>query len=155
MSAMTGKTTVRGDFGNPTGTGYAVITVENLEDADAETAATSMDTFVDSLKSGGFTGCNVADTRITINVPQTAAKPGASVDIDDQLIVFFKDGTKAEKPRRLTISGIDPDSALLVEGDAGKRLSDAGKTTLAGYLDTLFGWTSQAVVLVGKFRTKY
>lgn len=155
MSAMTGKVTLRGDFGNPSGTGYAVLTVENLESADAETAATAMDTFADSLKTGGFTGCNVADTRVTITVPQVAAKPGTSIDIDDQLVVTFKDGTAAEKPRRLTISGMDPDSSLLVEGDAGKRLSDAGKVTLAGYLDTLFGWTNQAVVLQGKFKTKY
>ena len=155
MSAMTGKTTVRGDFGNPTGTGYAVITVENLESANAEAGATAMDTFVDSLVTGGFTECNVADTRITINVPQVAAKPGAAVNVDDQLVVLFKDGSKAEKPRRLTITGIDPDSALLAAGDAGKRLTDAGKTTLAGYLNTLFGWTDKAVVLSGKFKTKY
>ena len=155
MSAMTGKTLLRGDFGNPTGSGYALLTVENLESADAATGAAAMDAFADNLVLGGFTECNVADTKVTITVPQVAAKPAASVSVDDQLVVMFKDGTKAEKPRRLTITGIDPDSALLIEGDSGKRLSDAGKTTLAGYIDTLFGWTAQAVVLSGKFKTKY
>ena len=155
MSAMTGKVLLRGDFGNPTGTGYAILTVENLESADAATAATAMDTFADSLVTGGFTECNVADKKITITVPQVAAKPGTGVNVDDQLVVSFKKGSAAEKPRKLTISGIDPDSALLTASDAGKRLSDAGKATLAGYLDTLFGWTTEAVVLQGKFKTKY
>lgn len=155
MSAMTGKTLVRGDFGNPTGSGYALITVENLESADAATGAAAMDTFVDSLKTGNFTACNVADTKVTITVPQVAAKPGTSVSVDDQLVVMFKDGSSAEKPRRLTITGCDPDSAILEEGDAGKRLSDAGKVTLAGYINTLFGWVDKAVVLSGKFKTKY
>jgi len=155
MSAMTGKTTVRGDFGNPTGSGYAVVTVENLESADAAAGAAAMAAFVGGLKTGGFTACNVADTKITITVPQVAAKPGASVSVDDQLVVSFKDGSKAEKPRKLTITGMDPDSALLAEGDAGKRLTDAGKVALAALIDTLFGWTAKAVVLSGKFKTKY
>lgn len=146
---MRGVTQLRGDFGNPTGTGYAKIRVDNLESADAATALTDMDTFADSLKSGGFTDCNVGNTKVTVFSGINAAKPAADVNVDSELIVMFRKGTE-EQVRRLTIPGIDPASALLEADSAGLRLTAAGAATLAGYLDTLFGWVTQAVVISGK-----
>lgn len=150
---MKGRVQIRGDFGNPKGTGYAKLSVDNLESADAATALTDMDTFVDSLKTGGFTDCNVGNTTVTVFSGQLAAKPGASVNVDSQLVVLFRKGTE-EQVRRLTISGIDEASALLENTSAGKRLTTAGATTLAGYIDTLFGWTAQAVIIEGKHLIK-
>lgn len=150
---MKGVVQVRGDYGNPNGTGYAKISVDNLESADAATALTVMDTFVDSLKTGGFTGCNVGKTSVTVEALQGADKPAADVSIDDQLIVSYTKSTEG-KARTLTISGIDPDSALLTPKSEGRRLTDAGIATLEGYINTLFGWTGLAKISVGKFVSK-
>ena len=150
---MKGVVQVRGDIGNPSGSGFGKIVVDNLESADAATGLTDMDTFADSLVSGGFTECNVGDVSVTTYTIQTPIKPAADVNIDSQLHVTYR--KKSEQGiRRLTISGMDPASALLGSLSEGKRLTDAGKTTLEGYLDTLFGWTSEAVVLVGKHMIK-
>lgn len=151
--AMKGITTIRGDFGNPTGTGYAKITVDNLESADVATALTNMDTFVDALKTGAFTAANVGKTAVTQEVLQSADKPAADVSVDDQLIVVFEKASEGTA-RRLTIPGCDPDSAVLTAKSEGRRLTDAGATTLEGLLDTLFGWTDEASVRVGKFISK-
>lgn len=150
---MKGSTQLRGDLGNPRGTGYAKLVVDNLESADAATALTDMDTFVDSLVTGGFTECNVGNTTVTVFSGQKADKPVADVNVDSQLIVTFKKGTEQQN-RRLTISGMDPASALLESTSAGKRLTVAGAATLEGYIDTLFGWTLQANVIEGKWLVK-
>lgn len=146
---MRGTVQLRGDFGNPTGSGYAKLRVDNLESADAATALTDMDTFADSLVTGGFTECNVGNTKVSVFSGQVAAKPGASVNVDAQLIVVFRKGSE-EQTRKLTIPGIDIGSALLEEDSAGLRLTTAGAATLAGYIDTLFGWTAQATIVSGK-----
>jgi len=147
---MRGNTQLRGDFGNPKGTGLASIKVDNLESADAATAITDMDTFCDSLKTGLFTACNVGDTAVTSGTSQTATKPGAAVNIDSQIIVVWKKKTESSY-RRLTIPGVAYDSTVLEAADSGKRLTDAAKTTLEGYLNTLMGWTLEAVVISGKW----
>lgn len=150
---MKGTTQVRGDIGNPRGTGYAKVVVDNLESADAATGLTDMDAFVDSLVTGGFTDCNVGNTTVTVFAGINAAKPGTGVNVDSQLVCTFRKGTE-QQVRKLTISGIDPDSILLEDTSAGRRLTTAGQTTLAGYIDTLFGWTAQAVVIEGKHLIK-
>lgn len=150
---MKGQVQMRGDFGNPAGTGIAKLVVDNLESADAATALTDMDTFADSLVTGGFTECNVGDVAVTVKTVQYADPPAADVNVDAQLFVTFRKKTDATT-RRLTISGIDPASALLESATEGKRLTAAGKTTLEGYLDTLFGWTDEAVVITGKLIIK-
>ena len=150
---MKGIVQIRGDYGNPNGTGYAKVSVDNLESADAATALTDMDTFVDSLVTGGFTECTVGKSSVTIEALQSADKPGADVSVDDQLIVTFEKASEG-KTRTLTISGMDPDSALLTAKSEGRRLSDSGITTLEGYLNTLFGWVGEASIRVGKFVSK-
>lgn len=150
---MKGTVQLKGDFGNPAGTGLAKLVVDNLESADVATALTDMDTFADSLVTGGFTECNVGDVSVVDTTLQYADPPAADVNVDSQLICTFRKKTEAGT-RKLTISGIDPASALLESLSEGKRLTAAGKTTLEGYLDTLFGWTDEAVVIVGKYLTK-
>lgn len=150
---MKGIVTLRGDFGNPAGTGLAKLVVDNLESADAATALTDMDTFADSLVTGAFTECNVSDVAVTVKTTQYADAPAADVNVDSQLWVTYRKKTDATV-RRLTISGLDPASAILESATEGKRLTTAGKTTLEGYLDTLFGWLDEAVVISGKLITK-
>lgn len=150
---MKGSVQLRGDYGNPSGTGLGKLVVDNLESADAATALTAMDTFVDSLVTGNFTECNVGDVSVTVYTTQFTVKPAADVNIDSQLVVHFRKKTDSTI-RKLTISGIAEDSTVLEATDAGKRLTDAGKTTLEGYLDILFGWTTEAVVLYGKMLVK-
>lgn len=150
---MKGSVQLRGDFGNPSGSGIAKLVVDNLESADAATALVDMDTFADNLVLGGFTECNVGDVSVTQKTVQYADAPAADVNVDSQLFVTFRKKTDATT-RRLTISGIDPASVLLESATEGKRLTTAGKTTLEGYLDTLFGWTDEAVVITGKLIIK-
>jgi hypothetical protein len=123
--------------------------VDNLESADAATALTDMDTFADNLKTGGFTDCNVGNTKVSVFSGQNAAKPAANVNVDALLIVVFRKGTE-EQVRKMTIPGIDVGSTLLEEDSAGLRLTTAGAATLAGYIDALFGWSAQAVIISGK-----
>lgn len=150
---MKGTVQLRGDYGNPAGTGIAKLVVDNLEDATVALALVSMDTFADSLKTGLFTGCNVGDTSVVDYAVQFVAKPASSINIDRQLVVHFRKKTDSTI-RKLTISGIADDSTVLEAAAVGERLTDAGKTTLEGYLDTLFGWTAEAVVLYGKVLQK-
>lgn len=150
---MKGSVQVRGDLGNPKGTGYAKIVVDNLESADAATALTDMDTFVDALVAGSFSDCVVGNTTVTVFAGKVAAKPAAGVNVDSQLIVTFRKGAE-QQTRKLTISGIDPADAILEDTSAGRRLTAAGATTLEGHIDTLFGWTGEAVVIEGKHLIK-
>ena len=151
---MNGQVKLIGDSGNPDDTGEAKLVVNNLESADVATALTDMDTFADSLKSGSFTGCNVADVSVTETTPQYQSKPATGINIDRQLVVLFRKKTEPET-RKLTISGIATGSSVLEQTAQGERLTAAGKVTLAGYLDTLFGWTTEAVVKSGKVIQKY
>lgn len=150
---MKGVVILRGDYGNPTGTGIAKLVVDNLESADAATGLTDMDTFADSLVTGDFTDCAVSDVSVTVKTIQFADKPGASVNVDRQLVVHFRKKDD-DTVRRLTVSGIGPSATVLEAAQEGERLTAAGKTTLEGYLDTLYGWTDQAVVLYGKVLQK-
>jgi len=151
---MKGQVTMICDYGNPDDTGEAKLVVDNLESADAATGLTDMDTFADSLKTGLFTGANVSDVSITVTTPQYQDKPATGCNADAQLVVLYrKKDTKGT--RKMTISGIAEDSAVLEATAQGKRLTAAAKVTLAGYIDTLFGWTTQAVVKSGKYVVKY
>jgi hypothetical protein len=109
--AMTAVTQVRGDFGNPKGTGYASIRFEGIEAEDEAAALVAMDTFVDALKGAAFTAANVGNTSITSYALQSAAKPAANVNIDSQLVVLWRHSSEV-RPRRLTIPGIAPGSAV-------------------------------------------
>ncbi len=150
---MKGVVQLVGDYGNPFGTGVAKITIDDMESADAATALTDIDTFCDSLVTGFFTACAVGDVHVTVKTVQFKAKPGTSTNVDRQLICHFRKKTD-DTVRKLTISGIADDASVLEEVDAGERLNSAAKLTLAGYLDTLFGWTTEAVVLYGKVLQK-
>ncbi len=150
---MKGVAQLLGDYGNPFGTGLAKIVIDDMESADAATALTDLDTFVDSLVTGFFTACAVGDMHVTVKTVQFKDKPATNTNVDRQLIVHFRKKTD-DQVRKLTISGIADGAAVLEEADAGERLTSAGKLTLAGYLDTLFGWTTEAVVLYGKVLQK-
>ena len=150
---MKGTAQLRGDYGNPYGTGIAKLVVDNLESLDAATALTDMDTFADSLVTGDFTDCNVGDISVTSKTVQFVDKPAASVNVDRQLVVHYRKKTD-DAIRKLTISGIGASATVLEATDDGERLTAAGKITLEGFLDTLFGWVDEAVVLYGKVLQK-
>lgn len=150
MGQMNAVTQVRGDFGNPKGTGYAKIRIEDLEAADVAAALTAMDTFVDALKVADFTDCSVGNTSVTEWALQGAAKPAADVNVDSQLVVSWRHSSEL-RPRRLTIPGIDPDSSLLESKDGGRRLTTAGAATLQGLIETMMGWgPGECVIIDGK-----
>ena len=148
---MKGIVQVRGDIGNPRGTGYAKIAVDNLESADAASALTAIDTFVDALVGGGFTACNVGNSSVTVFALQGAAKPGTGVNVDGQLVVKWRNAAE-RKFRTLTIPGCDYDSAVLEDRDAGRRLTTAGAASLSALIETLMGWgVGECVIIDGKW----
>lgn len=147
---MNAQTQVRGDIGNPKGTGYAKIRIEDIEAENAAAALVAMDTFVDALKGADFTDCNVGNTSVTEHALQGAAKPASDVNVDSQLVVTWRHSTEL-RPRRLTIPGIDPASTLLESKDGGRRLTTAGAATLAGLIETMMGWgLGECVIIEGK-----
>lgn len=150
---MKGIVQLRGDYGNPYGTGVAKLVVDDLESLDAATALTDMDTFADALVTGDFTDANVGDVSVTVKTTQFATMPGASVNVDRQLVVHYRKKTD-DSVRKLTISGIGTAGTIIEKVDKGERLNATGRATLEGYLDTLFGWTAEAVVLYGKVLQK-
>ena len=151
---MKGIVQLRGDYGNPKDTGLSKLVVEDLESADVPTGLTDMDTFADGLKTDGFTACNVGDVTVSEITIQFQDKPGANVNVDRQLVCHFRKKTD-NTVRKLTISGVPYTTGANFEGKpGGERISEAGKTALEARLDTLFGWTDEAVVLSGKVLQK-
>lgn len=145
-----------GDYGNPFETGVAKLTVEGLNGTDVATDLAAMDTFADSLKTGFFTACEVSDVSITETTEQFKAKPGTSTNVDRQLVCDFRLITN-KRVRKLTISGVADDASVLEKAQKGERLTEAGKTTLAGYMNTLFGYdglTEGVIILRGKVLQK-
>jgi len=152
--SMNAVTQLRGDFGNPKGTGYASIRFEDIEAADEAAALIAMDTFVDALKGANFTAANVGNTSITSYALQSAAKPAANVNVDSQLVVMWRHSSEI-RPRRLTISGIAPTSPVLEEKDAGVRMTAAASLVLQGLIETLQGWLlGECVIIEGKYLVK-
>ena len=150
---MNGSAQLLGDGGNPSGSGLATLKVFNLESADAATGLADIDAFADSLKTGGFTGCNIGDVACTIKDAQYQEPPAADINIDRQLVVTFKNKDEIAT-RKLTIPGIAKTATVVELVDGGERITAAAKATLEGYLDTLFGWTDKAVVVTGKVMQK-
>ena len=152
MPIFKGVTQLRGEFGNPDGSGLAKLVVDNLDLADADTAEAAMQTFAAALKTGNFTQANVGKTNVTQSDNLSAVK-AIGVDVDDQLVVTYeKSGTKGV--RTITVSGCDQDSVVLEAKDAGRRLTSAAATALEVLLNALHGWESLARVKVGKFISK-
>lgn len=151
---MNAVTQIRGDFGNPKGTGYASIRVEDIEAEDEAAALVAMDTFVDALKGANFTAANVGNTSVTSYALQSAAKPAADVNIDAQLVVSWRHSSEV-RPRKLTIPGIAAASPILENKDGGVRLTTAGAATLQGLIETMMGWgLGECIIIEGKYLVK-
>lgn len=147
---------LRGDFGNPSGSGLAKIVVHDLPGNDTVATKAALGVFAAALTGGGFTDANAGDVSVVDKTLNFQAKPGSGVNIDNKLEVSWRTVTD-DSIRSLTISGISPDSGVLEEADDGLRLTDAGKTALGGFLTTLYELTAgqEAIVLYGKYVTKY
>lgn len=156
MALTQGVIQLRGDFGNPSGSGLAKLVLHDLTSADSATAKTALNTFGAALKTDGFTLCNIGDISVVDKTLQFKDKPGGSVNVDSKLEVTWRTKTD-DTTRSLTISGIAETSTQLESADDGKRLTDAGKVALAAHLTTLYGLAAEdaAVVLYGKFITTH
>jgi hypothetical protein len=150
MLISTAVSQLVGDFGNPNGNGLALLQLSDIPQDTLADAKASFDTFVQALKSGGWTDCNLGDQLFNFRDASYADKPAAGVNIDRKIVVRWR--TKEDPtPRSFTVSGI-PDACVHVEDTKdGERVSEAGKLAMAALLNAMYDIVGpdSAVVLSG------
>lgn len=145
-----GTAVLRGDFGNPAGTGIVKMFLHGLEDAGHEDVAavhSAVEAFVTGIKSAGFTGCNLATKHALYDAEGFADKPGASVNIDRKVLVTWRTKTSSDI-HQMTIPGLPSDTTLTEGKDAGERLKDSSKASLGALIETLYGVSAGNVVVI-------
>jgi hypothetical protein len=146
----TGHVQMIGDFGNPSGTGVAKLVVDQLPVADdVATMKVRLKAFADALATEQFTACVAGDYSIKDTEVNFQTKPGVDANVDRQMVVTWRQ--KSLSPvHKLTISGVPEGSPVTAGVDRGERITEAGKATLAGLINTLYGLIDDVVVLTGK-----
>lgn len=149
--------TVRGDFGNPSGSGLSKITLADIwpgEDVSLGVKGPDMTAFHAAIALAQITATNKGDNSVTTKLPVSPAKPGASVNIDRILVVDWKLATSS-KTRQTTVPGIATTSTALELIDGGERLNDAGKAAMGTALEGAYGLApGDIAVLRGKVLQK-
>jgi len=141
--------TVKGDSGNPSGTGLAKIILANIwagEDASITDKSADMATFHAALVTANLTSTVIGDKAITGKSPMAAAKPGVGCNVDRQLVVDWRLKTSST-PHSFTVPGVPTSSTNLELVDNGERLTEAGKTAVASAIEGVFGFTAGDVVV--------
>lgn len=149
--------TVKGDFGNPSGSGLSKITLADIwpgEAVDVTTKSPDMVTFHAALATAQLTATVVGTRSLTSKFPVAVAAPGADVNIDRELVVDWQLASSS-KIRQTTIPGVPVTSTSLEKIPNGERLNAAGKTAVGAALEAAYGLTAgDIVVLRGKVLQK-
>lgn len=146
--SVQGNITLVGDYGNPSGTGFAKLVLPELPDEAHATLEAREETFHAALVTAQLTGTAQGEVGVTYGDDSTATAPGASINIDRKLVVTW--GQESDNtPRRMTISGVPVSSTGLSMEAAGERLNATGKAALASALNAMYA-ISDAVVFQGK-----
>jgi len=149
--------TVKGDYGNPSGSGLAKITLADIwpgENVNVSEKSPDMVTFHAALATAQLTGTIVGTRSITSKFPVAVAAPGADVNIDRELVVDWQ-LTTSSKIRQTTIPGVPVSSTSLEKIPNGERLNVAGKTAVGAALEAAYGLAAgDIIVLRGKVLQK-
>lgn len=147
MAEVNGQIQVKGDFGNPSGSGIAGIEVYGLPDLDHATLETRLAEFHAALVTAQLTSTVACDRAVNYIDPDYQAKPGASVNVDRKITCTWrkKDSTAI---RRSTFPGVPIVSTAIDETDAGERINDVGRTALAAAIEALYGFTAGDVIVI-------
>mgnify|MGYP000013207823 CR=1 FL=1 len=149
--------TVKGDFGNPSGSGLSKITLADIwpaQSVDVATKSPDLEAFHTALVTAQLTATAIGTRSLTSKVPVAVAAPGADVNIDRELVVDWQLATSS-KIRQTTIPGVPVSSTSLEKIPNGERLNTAGKTAVGAALEAAYGLTAgDIVVLRGKVLQK-
>jgi hypothetical protein len=147
MAEVNGQIQVKGDFGNPSGSGIAGIEVYGLPDEAHGTLETRLGAFHAALVTAQLTSTVKCDVGVNYVAPNYVAKPGNSVNVDRKITCTWRLKT-ATAIRRITIPGLPASSTGVSETDAGERINDTGRTALAGALETLYDSGADTIVVI-------
>lgn len=147
MAETQGNIQVKGDFGNPSGSGISNIEVYGLPDEAHATLETRLGAFHAALVTAQLTSTVKCDTSVKYVAPDYKAKPGASVNIDRKITCTWRKKTETAT-RRITIDGVPSTSTAIDATDAGERINDTGRAALAAAIETLYGLTAGDVIVM-------
>jgi hypothetical protein len=153
MSETNGQIQCKGDFGNPSGTGLASISVYDLVDEVHADVKTKLTTFHAALVTAQFTATVKCDTAVNFVDPDYKVKPGADVNVDRRISVTWRKKTETAI-RRLTIPGVPTTSTAISDTDAGERINDTGRTALQAALEALYDLTAGDVIVLSGIVTQ-
>lgn len=151
------RASVVGDYGNPSGTGSAIMALEDLPYSSNEvgTAQTAVQTFHAALVTADLTAAVLGDLAVSVVSESFPAKPEADVNVDRVLIYTWR--TKQDSTiHRNTIHGVPATSTGIDKLPQGERLNETGKTALAAALTALYEIVApnEVIVLQGKVLQK-
>lgn len=149
MAETNGQIQVKGDYGNPSGSGVASLSLYGLTDEAHATVEGKLAAFHAALVTAALTATVACDVAVNFVNPNYQSKPGTDTNIDRKMVVTWREKT-ATAIRRFTISGVPTTSANISLTDAGERLNDAGRTALQAAIETAYGLSvGDAVVISG------
>lgn len=147
MSAK-GVIQVKGDFGNPSGSGKARTVLYDLPETDDKDTLTSrLEAFHDALVTANIVQSNRSNIGVTYNSDAAASKPGTNINIDRKVEVTWRK-TGENAVHKTTLSGAHTIAGGAFElQDAGERMTEDAKAAMAAALQALYGLDPDTVVV--------
>lgn len=148
MASAKGVIQVKGDFGNPSGSGKARTVVYDLPESDDKaTLKGRLEAFHDALVTANIVKTNRGDVAVIYNSDGVGTKPGADVNIDRKCEVTWRK-TGDNGVHKTTLSGAHTIAGGAFElQDAGERMTNTAKAAMAAALETLYGLSAGDVVV--------
>jgi hypothetical protein len=148
---------VRGDYGNPKGTGMSKAVFSRVRPGVA-LSATELATIGGALHAAmvaaQLTGTTLGDLMLASKSPGVSAKPDDNINIDRVLVCEWRTKTDSSV-HTFTYPGVPTSSTGISELPEGERLNEVGKTAVAAALETFYNITEgEVVVLAGKVLQK-
>lgn len=147
MAEVNGQIQVKGDYGNPSGTGVAGIELYGLVDEAHASVETKLTTFHGALVTAQFTNTVKCDLATNYVVPDYKVKPGANVNVDRKIVCTWRKKTETAV-RRITIPGVPATSTAISLTDAGERINDTGRAALQAAIEAAYGLTAGDVIVL-------
>jgi hypothetical protein len=148
MAQVTGYIQVKGDAGNPNGSGLSKMSLPRMDDEAHADIEARLKTYHAALKTAQFTATNIGEVGVTYGDGSSALKPGASVNTDRKMVTTWN-RTSDSAIRRHTIPGVPASGTGFELQDAGERINDTGRTALAAAMNAAYGY-DDIVILTGK-----
>jgi hypothetical protein len=142
---------VRGDYGNPNGTGISRAVFSRVRPGTALSAtemATMGGAFHAAMVAAQLTGTTLGDLMLATKSPGVSAKPDDNVNVDRVLVCEWRTKTESSV-HTFTYPGVPTSSTGISEMPEGERLNEVGKTAVAAAIETFYNITEGEVVVLG------